>query len=420
VPENRARIAVEPARPGEPGAAAGLDLGAVYPGSESDLAARLRELGPRLAGHAPAGRIVVAVPDSWLDGGLDGARRREVVRVIADELQLPLLAIIGRSQALVASQAGQDDAVGGDRPRTVTACHLDDDALAFGRCEVTAAPGGPSFVLTGSWDDQAAPRVAGFGAVLTQALRARLASGQAPASAAADAGSLVVLFAELSARRERLRAALNASSSNAVFLSVPVLGWPGTPPAQWVTAGEIKAGFDPVAQALASAIKSFRAAAGQARDVHLVLTGPAAANPLMAERVRAEFTGHADAAGPVTVTVADDLAPARGAARVAAGTVTAALPPVAPSRLPVHRIEAGRLVGGFVDLPASCYLQAGAPDILVTAGSSPPAQVAGTGIPAGSYRAWLWPGLAGAVLALRPSSGEPAVLISLPAGRERN
>jgi hypothetical protein len=413
----RALIAVEPAGPGEPGPAAGVDLGAAYAGGDTDLAEWLREAGSRLGGQEPAGRIVVAVPDSWLGGGIDGARRREVVRrVLADELKLPLLAIIGRSQALVASQLGQDGPADGDLPYTVTACHLDDDALAFGRCEVTAAAAGPGIVLTGYREDQAAPRPAGFGAIVAEALRTRLARGPAATSATADvADSSAVLFAELSARRERLRAALNASAANAIFLSVPVLGLPGTPPAQWVTAGEIRTAFDPVAQALTSAIRSVKSAADQTGDARLVLTGSATANPLVVELVRTEFAGRAEAAEPVTLTVADDLAPARGAARVAGGTVTARLPPTAPCQLPVYRIAEGRLVGGSIDLPTSCYLPAaGAATVLVSEGSRPPAQFGDTAVPPGSYQAGLWPGLAGAVLAMRPPGGAPPILVPLP------
>ena len=47
------------APPGEPGAAAGLDLGAVDLGSDADLAESLREKGPRLGGIGP---VVAAVP----------------------------------------------------------------------------------------------------------------------------------------------------------------------------------------------------------------------------------------------------------------------------------------------------------------------------------------------------------------------
>ena len=413
MPVSRARIAVASAPPGEPGAAAGLDLGAVDLGSDADLAESLREKGPRLGGIGP---VVAAVPDSWLGGGVDGARRREVVqRVLADELGLPLRAIIGRSQALVASQAGEDGTAEEGRPHTVTACHLDDDALAFGRCEVTSAGAVPAVVLTGCHQDgQAAPRTAGFGAVLTDALRTRLADG----AALATSDSLTALFAELGGRRERLRAALDASAANALFLSVPVLGLPGTPPVQWVTAGEIKAGFDPVAQALTGAIRTFQAAAGPAQGARLLLTGSAAANPLVVELVRREFADRAEPES-VAVTHADDLAAARGAARIAGGLVTAELPPASPCRLPVHRIARGRLAGGSIDLPLSCYLPARAETVLVPTGSSPLAGIGDVAVPPGSYRAGLWPGLAGSVLALRPP-GAPAVLIPLPVSSERN
>ena len=418
MPVTRVRTAVEP---GESSAAAGLDLGPADAGGDASLTESLREAASLLDVQQPAERIVVAVPDRWLDGGADGARRREVVRrVLADERGLPLLAIIGRSQALVASQAGADGAVGGDQPYTVTAGHLDDGALAFGRCDVAPAGAVPAVVLTGCrQDDQAATRAAGFGAVLTEALRARLAGDPASAAAAPD-GALAALFAELGARRERLRAALSASTSNPLFRVVPVVGLPGTPPAQWVTAGEIEAAFDPVAAALTSAIRAFQAAAGLVRDVRLVLTGSAAANPLVVELVRREFAERAEPATPGAVTVADDLAPARGAARVAGGRVTAELPPASPVRLPVHRIAGGRLAGGSIDLPASCYLPAGAETVLVPARSSPPAVLGDVTVPPGSYRAGLWPGLAGPVLALRPPGDAPAILISLPAGRERN
>jgi len=419
VPIPRPRIAVEPAGPGEPGPWTGVDLGAAYAGSDAQLAESLREAAIRLNGREPAERIVVAVPDSWLDGGVDGARRREVVRrALADELGLPLLAVIGRSQALVASQASLEDGADGDPPYTVTACHLDDDALAFGRCEVTAAAAGPAIVLTGCQAGQAPPLSASFGAVMATALRTRLADDPAPADIGADAAdSMAGLFAELGARRERLRAALSAGASNAVFFTVPVLGLPGTPPAQWVTAGEIKAGFDPLAAALTSAVRTFRSEVGPSACGRLVLTGPAAANPLAVELVRAEFAGRADAAGSVPVTVADVLAPARGAARVARGTATAELPATAAYRLPVHRIAAGRLAGGLVDLPTSCYLRpAGTATVLVPEGSSSPARLGDTAVPAGSYRVGLWPGLTGAVLALLPAGGAPAILVALPTG----
>jgi hypothetical protein len=425
LPVTRARIAVEPATREEPGVAVGVDLGVADASSggdarsDADLADRLRETGARLNGQQPAERIVVAVPDSWLGSGIDGARRREVVRrVLADELELPLLAIIARSQALVASQVGRDDAPDRDRPRAVTACHLDDGVLAFGRCEVTVAGAGPTIILTDCQDDHAAARPPDFGAVLAAALRTRLADGPAPAGTSVDAAdSMASLFAELGARRERLKAALSASASNAVFLSVPVLGWPGTPPAQWVTAGEIKAGFEPLADALTSAISTFKAKVGPPHGVRLVLTGSAAANPLVVELVRTEFAGRADAAESVTVTVADDLAPARGAARVARGMVTAELPATAPCQLPVHRIAEGRLVSDSIDLPASCYLRpAGTATVLVTEGSTPPELLGDTAIPPGSYRAGLWPSLAGPVLALRPPGAAPAILVALGCG----
>jgi hypothetical protein len=413
----RVRTAVEP---GESGAAIGLDLGPADAGGEASLTESLREAASLLDVQQSAERIVVAVPDLWLDGGADGARRREVVRrVLADERGLPLLAIIGRSQALVASQAGADGAVGGDQPYTVTAGHLDDDALAFGRCDVASAGAVPTVVLTGCrQDDQAASRVAGFGAVLTEALQTRLADDPASAAAALD-GAPAALLAELGARRKRLRAALSASASNRLFRTVPVVGLLGTPPAQWVTAGEVEAAFDPVAATLTSAIRAFQAAAGPVRDVRLVLTGSAAANPLVVELVWQEFAERLEPT-PGAVIVADDLAPARGAARVAGGRVTAELPLASPVRLPVHRIAGGRLVDGSIDLPASCYQPAGTETVLVSARSSPPAVLGDVIVPPGSYRARLWPGLAGPVLALRPPGDAPAILISLPAGRERN
>ena len=255
---------------------------------------------------------------------------------------------------------------------------------------MTSAGAVPAVVLTGCHQDgQAAPRTAGFGAVLTDALRTRLADG----AALATSDSLTALFAELGGRRERLRAALDASAANALFLSVPVLGLPGTPPVQWVTAGEIKAGFDPVAQALTGAIRTFQAAAGPAQGARLLLTGSAAANPLVVELVRREFADRAEPES-VAVTHADDLAAARGAARIAGGLVTAELPPASPCRLPVHRIARGRLAGGSIDLPLSCYLPARAETVLVPTGSSPLAGIGDVAVPPGSYRAGLWPGLA--------------------------
>jgi hypothetical protein len=376
--------------------------------------------GLRQAVPAPAGLILV-VPEAWQSSGMAGAARLESARAAFTQQGWPDFDVVSRPVAMLAWHVS-------DTPleSAATDCiviFLGTDEVRATLCHVTRSA--VQAVATSQRPLPAAPPEAGL---LAASPPATFPTAQVPP---ADP--------RLVARRgrERLRVALAAASRNPAFLEVPVLGPADSPPDQWLTARQLRDLLAGRSQALDSVVRTVTGAPGggiaaaRPSAVAVFLTGPGCHDPLAQEEISDAVTESVPGPRPA-LAVPPASAAAEGAALIAAGQVTARSTPQHDYSLLMHRIIAGQAVSQSVRLT-----NPGNPGPLVIAGADKvacPVQVDvsgpqgtarltvpdGESLPAGRYRAGVWPGWGGATLVLRPERGGEPALFTLSLDETRN
>ena len=394
---NGARIAVASSPDGP---CAGLDASPAESLSEAQepawwttAAAGLRQAVPSLA------RLTLAVPEAWLTSGAIGAARLEAARIALTGLARLHFGVIGRPAAV----AAHHEHTSPSRPDTrwLVVVHLGAGDVHATMCHITGA------------------------AVAVRASYAQPLPGSSlRASLLAEEDDAEDLQRRVRHGRERLRVALAAASRNPAFLGVPVVGPSGAPPDRWLTARQVRDLLAGWSQALRSAVHGL---AGPVADADLpaavtvLVTGPDR-DDILAHEVLLDAVAEWAPAPEAVLAVAPTSAAAEGAALVAAGQATVEATPSRAFSLLVHRISGGRAVSqslpltGPADAGPLVAGEAACPVCLDVSGPQGTARLTVTGtepLPAGRYRAGLWPGWGGATLVLRPADGGVARLYPL-------
>jgi hypothetical protein len=388
----------------EAGAPVGRVLGEILATGPDSVA---RSLGP-------VGPLVVAVPDAWYVDAAGVLARERLRELLRREHGVVLHRCVAQAEGAAAGLA-----VSGRASGPVLVCDLGAGGATVAYCEID--DGGVEVVDL---------ETAGDGAT---------ASAFVDAVADVVRGPLDQVEAMLLAGATRAGMVLGRVGTQPRYRGTPVLRGTGTAP---VTAGQVVACFEPVAERLTAMVEALvgrRAAAREARTV--ALAGGLARFPLTAPTVLAAL-----APDPApTVVVLEPGAVAHGAAAVAGGEVRLRGPAAPALSLPVHQVRGGRLVAGSVPLtrdgrPAGVgaagddgplVVEVG--DLQPPSGAPPAVHLERDGapraavlqparpVPPGRYTAGLWPffGALGA-LALRPlSGGDPLVYtIHDPAGAQ--
>jgi hypothetical protein len=403
------------------GPCAGLDASAaetLSPGAETawwDAAAQgLRQAAPALA------QLTLAVPEAWLDAGTTGAARLESAWAAFTRQGWPGFEVVSRPVAMLAQYVRDaPQAAGrciviflGTGQVRATVCHVTESAVRAVATSAAPLPAPPQPVP---------PQPGGLAA--------------AAFSAAASPQSAVHRHA-VRHGRQRLLVALAAANRSPSFLEVPVLGPAGTPPQQWLTARQLRDLLAGWSQAIGSVVHAVADAAhdgaGAARGpVTVLVTGPGRDDLLAQEEIADAVAESVPGPRPVPA-VPSASAVAEGAALVAAGQLTTASTPAQDFALPVHRIVSGQAVSQSVRLPSAPapgpVVQVAADEVTgpvlvdawVPRGTARLTVHAAESIPAGRYRASVWPGWGEATLVLRPERGGEAMLFTLPLDEARD
>lgn len=296
------------------------------------------------------GRTVVALPDAWWDGGVDGARKRENFRQDLDGS----VSFVPRALAAVASRP-----VG----ETVFTC----DVGAHG---VTAT--------LSKVDD---------GIVRTVDVETRAEGGSVFERAVTDRGvALPALRAAVAGQGRRATLVLDRAARLARWQRTPVFE------GLTLTAAELLACFAPVAEAIRSCAGTLKARCPSVTAVYLF--GDLARLPSVGT-VLAEVVDRP--------TLLDPEAVALGALRIAQGQLTMAEDTV---MFPAHRVLSGRLVADMVPAGEKVTVTPSSPRWLTVAFTNRRAHVRLPAIPAGRYECGWWPALnTNGVVVLRPAGG---------------
>ena len=441
-------VAVAPAAPvgrsarDARGAVAAIDLECAIEDTPAELNERLADAIESIVESQPSvTAIVAAVPNAWLAGGTEGAAMREAIRQSLTGRPLRLGAVVGRAQALAAWLAGPAGPAGqASAPslaRTVLTCDVHEQVVHLASCELTGSgPRDLTVTLTHYHAGSALPESETFGAAMCAVIGDASAAGGEPAFYPPNGDGIGALYAALNRNLKRLEVALAAARRNPAFLSVPVAGPDDTSPAEWATAGDITRCFQPTADAVRATVDAFIGDKEVTDGMAVVLAGPAAANPLVADLLESEISRRGG--GALTFTRASELAAAQGGAAIGSGMVHATLAGPAQMWLPLHRVAYGRLQAvtarldgaGNGDIrwpendgdPVMISLAIGETpefrlDVVYADGARGVRHVVGEAVAGGSYEVGWWPDLTvGGVLALRPDDGSPAVLLAAPSG----
>jgi hypothetical protein len=330
--------------------------------------------------------LCLAVPDSWLDGGVAGGRKQEELRRLAeDELGLTNVRWAGQLAAVSALSALAEG-----RSGRYLVCDVGGNGVRVALCQV-AVSGSPGTVPAvrqvavhavsgGGWRD--------FGTAVRDAL-----------GAGGDPG-LDSWWEDAVSQDRRARMVFDRAKTAPDFLAARAYSLTGAHGAYKLTAGRAAECFAATADRIRAAVQEVVSGLGQdGAELTAVLTGGLAWFPLSADTL-------AEATGTTPVIVGLEAA-ARGALLLAdgqAGLGGCGLPPV---RLPMHQVKDGLLEEVSVALPwtasfpdAPLYIDKA--ELTLDVGASR-VTISLPGLSAGHYRTAARPSWTGAgVLVLRP------------------
>jgi hypothetical protein len=338
-------------------------------------------IGSGLAGHAR--HACLAVPDSWLDGGVAGAHSLEALRQVVEvELGLADITWVGQLTAVTGLAASRK---GPRRSGRYLACDIGANGLRVIACEVTERSVMPLAVADSAGDGW-------------------LDIGDAAmAMMPADAGITAEhWFQSMEGQRERAEAVFEAAAADTAFRDARAYRVTGASGTCDLSAGQVMESFAPTADRLRADATSVLAGAS---PIATVLTGGLTRwFPLAAQVLQA-----ATAMAP---TVLGPESAAHGALLIAQGAVQP--PPVSmpPVSLAMHQVIDGLLTDVTVPLPWTAPFAELDGGPLSLTGPELIIEVAGrrrmvplTGVAPGLYRVGVRPTLRGSgLLILRSTS----------------
>jgi hypothetical protein len=281
--------------------------------------------GAQQARATPAGgdgiQLSLVVPDAWLDGTAEGARRQEALRHLAeDQLSLTEVCWAGQLAAVAALAASQR---GFAEPGRYLICDIGGNGVRVAACEVTSRtilPLAVRDVPGGGWLD--------FDAAVRTTLEAD-----------SDPG-LATWYRSAEDQHRRATLVFDRARNAPEFLDARAYSLIGVGGAYELTAGQAVRCFASTADRIRAGSS---AVLGGAAPTVAVLTGGLAWFP-QAHQVLAEAAGRSpDVLGPEAAVL--------GAMLLAGGEARLAPHGLPPVTLPAHRISGGRLEEISLPLP---------------------------------------------------------------------
>lgn len=319
------KIAVSGGRSGPSAQEPLLHSGAAGPDRErTALAAALdaaRENRASQTGSDAGIHVSLVVPDAWLDGSTEGARRQEALRHLAeDQMGLTEVSWAGQLAAAVALATSRR---GFAEPGRYLVCDIGGHGVRAAACEVTGRTVRPLAVHDapgGGWLD--------FDAAVRTTLKAD-----------SDPG-LATWYRSAVDQQRRATLVFDRARNAPEFLDARAYSLAGAAGRYELTAGQAVSCFAPTADRLRA---GSAAVLGGAAPAVAVLTGGLAWFP-QAHQVVAEAAGRApDVLGPEAAVL--------GALLLGGGEAQLAPHGLPPVTLPAHRIRDGRLEEISLPLP---------------------------------------------------------------------
>lgn len=266
-------------------------------------------------------QLSLVVPDSWLDGSAEGARRQEVLRYLAeDQMGLTLVSWAGQLAAVAAVAASRR---GFADPGRYLVCDIGGHGVRVAACEVTGRTVRPLAVHDargGGWLD------------FDAAIRTTLDSGSDP--------GLATWYQSAVEQDRRATLVFERARTAPEFLDARAYSLAGAVGSYELSAGQAVDCF----AATADRIRTGSAAVmGGAAPAVVVLTGGLAWFPAARQAVAEETRRVPDVLGPEAAVL--------GALLLASGHAQLAPHGLPPVTLPAHRIRDGLLEEIRVPLP---------------------------------------------------------------------
>ena len=342
--------------------------------------------------------VSLAVPDAWLDGSVEGARRQEALRYLAeDQFGLTRISWVGQLTSVAVLAASRR---GFAEPGRYLICDVGGHGVRVAACEVTRRTVRPLAVHDapgGGWLD------------FDTAIRATL-------HAASDPG-LATWHLSAIAQDRRARLVLDRARNAPEFRDARLYSLTGAQGSYELTAGQAADCFAPVADRIRTGLS---AVVSTATPTVTVLTGGLAWFPLAHQAV-AEA-----AAGPPTVLGPESAA--LGALLLADGQAHLAPHDLPPVTLPTHQVRDGLLEETGLPLPWTDSfawqddepLVLEDPELTLDIGDRR-VTLQVPGLTSGPYRVGVRPSWSGTgVVVLRAQRASPAGQVTAPGDTDRD